>query len=255
LANIFRRLRNSLFQQGRIGNYLIYAAGEIVLVVIGILIALQINNWNEDRKARQLEHVYYCKLLEDIRLDKLLLKGLAVENEERIVGSNNAISLLQKKNPSRKDVIMALRAAVAKTTFTFKPSKSAFEDIKSSGNLSILRDLNVKDALLNYYSTVEGYVDLVDVNSDATVAMHYNIEKDFVEIGWQELDFVRNAMDPSKVDISALESQTYRSPETVRLLLSEAVYYLYTNARKRDLYREMAIQIEQMEAVLATKCN
>jgi len=251
----FRKVRQALFKEGRIGSYLLYAIGEIVLVVIGILIALQIDNWNEDRKERQLENSYYCKLLEDVRQDRLLLNGLSVENEERIAGNNEMISLLQKKSPSRKTVMTAARAAITKTTFTFKPSMSAFEDLKSSGNLNILTDVELKDKLINYYSFLEGYGDLLDVNSDAAVAMHYRVEKNFQDIGWQELDFVRNAMDSSKVDIKALESQTYQSAETIRQLLNEGIFYLYTNARKKELYKEMALQVEEMEAALVAKCK
>jgi hypothetical protein len=244
-----------MIQEGRIGKYLAYAAGEIILVVIGILLALQINNWNEERKARQLESVYYCKLLEDVRQDKGHLNNLARENEERINGSNELISLLQKKNSSRKAVVVAMRATISKTTFTFKPSKSAFEDIKSSGNLHILNDPEVKEMLINYYTLLDGYGDLVDVNSDAAVSMYYHVEKDFVEMGWQDLDFVRSEMDSVLVDIKALESQTSNSAETTRQLLNEAIYYLYTNARKKQLYQAMALQIADMEAALAAKCK
>ena len=49
---VFRKIRQGLFSSGKFRSYLGYALGEIILVVIGILIALQINNWNEDHKDR-----------------------------------------------------------------------------------------------------------------------------------------------------------------------------------------------------------
>jgi hypothetical protein len=251
----FRKIRKAVFEEGRIGNYLLYAVGEIILVVIGILIALQINTWNEERKTRRLESIYYCKLLEDVRLDQLLLKTLAAENDDRIKGNNRLISLLQAKRPSRKAVMLAMRETIAKTTFTFKPSMSAFEDIKSSGNLSILSDVALKDKLINYYSLLEGYRDLLDVNSDAAVAMYYRVDKNFEEIGWQELAFVKNEMDSSMIDVKALEEETYRSGETIRQLMNESIYYLYTNARKKQLYETMAEQVVDMENALAGKCK
>ena len=52
MLTFFRRIRKGLLEAGATTKYLIYALGEIALVVIGILIALQINNWNEDEKAR-----------------------------------------------------------------------------------------------------------------------------------------------------------------------------------------------------------
>ena len=51
--------------ENRVAKYLRYAIGEILLVVIGILIALQVNNWNKQRKANILEAEYYCRLLKD----------------------------------------------------------------------------------------------------------------------------------------------------------------------------------------------
>lgn len=47
MIKFFRNIRQNLLAEGKIGKYLKYASGEIILVVIGILIALQINNWNE----------------------------------------------------------------------------------------------------------------------------------------------------------------------------------------------------------------
>jgi len=55
MIKIFRKFRQKLLQQNKIGSYLKYAIGEIFLVVIGILIALQVNNWNEQRKSREAE--------------------------------------------------------------------------------------------------------------------------------------------------------------------------------------------------------
>jgi len=55
MLKLFRNIRKKLLQEGKTANYLKYAIGEIVLVVIGILIALQINNWNEARKLKKVE--------------------------------------------------------------------------------------------------------------------------------------------------------------------------------------------------------
>jgi hypothetical protein len=65
MIKLFRNIRKNLIAQGKTTNYLKYAIGEIVLVVIGILIALQVNVWNEQRKQNTLEKEYYCRLLED----------------------------------------------------------------------------------------------------------------------------------------------------------------------------------------------
>jgi len=70
--------------ENKFSKYLLYAIGEIALVVIGILIALSINNWNTERKERLLEQTYYYKILEDINQDIKQLEKHIYENEERL---------------------------------------------------------------------------------------------------------------------------------------------------------------------------
>lgn len=72
MIKFFRKIRQKLLSENRFSKYFIYAVGEIVLVVIGILIALSINNWNEERKAKTLE----VKLLKDLVLEMKQNKSL-----------------------------------------------------------------------------------------------------------------------------------------------------------------------------------
>ncbi|MCK5401792.1 MAG: hypothetical protein KAJ28_09165 [Flavobacteriaceae bacterium] len=69
MIKFFRKIRYQLLGEGKTGKYLKYAVGEIVLVVIGILIALSINNWNEDRKAIIKEKSYIRSIYHDIKDD------------------------------------------------------------------------------------------------------------------------------------------------------------------------------------------
>ena len=64
MIKFFRKIRQNMIKENKVSKYLLYAIGEIVLVVIGILIALSINNWNENRKERQVE----LKILKEIKL-------------------------------------------------------------------------------------------------------------------------------------------------------------------------------------------
>jgi hypothetical protein len=62
MIRLFRMIRQRLLTDHRFGKYLLYASGEIILIVIGILIALSINNWNEVQKTRNLEQTYLVDL-------------------------------------------------------------------------------------------------------------------------------------------------------------------------------------------------
>lgn len=91
MPNIFRRIRQEFLSQHRLGRYLLYAIGEIILVVIGILLALQINTWNEQRNLKQRE----VKFLKELRsnLDRNTevfrkfeeLQGGLINNMNRLV--------------------------------------------------------------------------------------------------------------------------------------------------------------------------
>src|SRR5210317_1476581 len=85
MINFFRKIRQQLLSQNKVSKYLLYAIGEIVLVVIGILIALQINNWNEERRDRIIEQ----KVLEG------LAKNLEM-NIERFEKRLNNIQMYSK---------------------------------------------------------------------------------------------------------------------------------------------------------------
>ena len=98
-----RKIRQRLLTQNKVSGYLLYAIGEIVLVVIGILIALQINNWNEQQKQNKLEKEYYCRLLEDVIQDREQVTNLIAQSESRLKASNQAVRLLQKENTKKEE--------------------------------------------------------------------------------------------------------------------------------------------------------
>jgi len=116
MNSFFKTLRKKILTQNRVKQYLTYAIGEILLVVIGILIALQINNSNEARKARLNEQTILKNLVQDLRADSLsftdnlktlneinnlhqALYEIGVKGEELEIENPNAIRLLIYYNP------------------------------------------------------------------------------------------------------------------------------------------------------------
>ena len=84
---IFRNIRKKLLHNGRINQYLKYALGEIILVVLGILIALQINNWNQNRIKDATEQTYLLGLKEEFQISKSKLEELININKENYTGA------------------------------------------------------------------------------------------------------------------------------------------------------------------------
>jgi hypothetical protein len=255
MINFLRTIRRKFVESGKVKNYVLYAIGEIVLVVVGILLALQINNWNEAKKDRQLEEISYCKLLEDVAQDHVLLKKLMDENHDRIKWVNQSIHLLQQKDVNRGELANAMRNSINLIRFNFKPSLSAFDDLKSSGKLGILRDLELKKKLLNYYAVMSGYGDIQDIVADASLEVYMHPSKDFLEAGFSQIDFLKAEMDLAQVDISKLSKNTPMSNQTREKFLNESILHLNTNARKKAVFKLMESEILTMKGILERKCN
>ncbi|NBC05343.1 MAG: hypothetical protein GVY20_16790 [Bacteroidetes bacterium] len=104
MLRFFRHIRKKLMEQNKVRTYLLYAIGEILLVVIGILIALQVNNWNEDRKDQQLTVQYLMSLREDLREDFIMLNAgydFAYSDSIRLASQISRI----KKNDAHPDTV------------------------------------------------------------------------------------------------------------------------------------------------------
>ena len=138
MIKFFRRIRQRLVVDGKFSKYLLYAIGEIVLVVIGILIALQINKWNEFIKNNELEASYYCRLLEDVRQDGEQTEALIQQAKGRLKASNEAVRLLLKEQTNSMAVGRQIGLATKAIYIDFRPNNSTFEDLKAA-YLSIIK--------------------------------------------------------------------------------------------------------------------
>jgi len=108
MAKFFNKIRKQLVSEkpsvSRTSNYLKYAIGEIVLVVIGILIALQINNWNENKKLYKTTQIYYQQLLKDLSSDKTYISEKIAMYNDRTSRYNAYKEIFKKPNLSPQEV-------------------------------------------------------------------------------------------------------------------------------------------------------
>ena len=87
MINFFRKTRQKFLRENRFTKYLLYATGEIILVVIGILIALQVNNWNIDRQVKNKEQAYLLEIRNNLQQDSLKLQEVLDFNSYQILRS------------------------------------------------------------------------------------------------------------------------------------------------------------------------
>lgn len=151
MIKIFRHFRQRLLNEKRLGRYLLYAIGEIVLVVIGILLALQINTWNEERKDDRLKNTYLEALVADLRSDLVNLKAWTMGNDDAEEEGLYLLDFLE----NRMAVPDSQRLARSFLMSQYKPaitlSSSTYRDLTNSGNMRIFTDLAFKKLLDEYY--------------------------------------------------------------------------------------------------------
>lgn len=151
MLRFFRQIRQKLILQENIRKYLLYSIGEVLLVVIGILIALQVNNWNEERKTSIEEKNYVLALLDDLENDKHELLTLI---ENRKLKSDSATKLLlisRNKGPnSLNEMGNLLNDVLVWKEFT--PKDNTFKELISSGKLHILSSDSLRNGILNLFS-------------------------------------------------------------------------------------------------------
>ena len=137
MIRLFRKIRNRLLAENNYSLYLLYASGEIVLVMIGILLALQIDNWNDTRKQRSVTHEYLLNIREDLVADSVSLGNIydfGTHWEERFNAYYNYYYSNQWTQQELVDSCM-------KTGFrfiTYIPINNTFLDMLSSGKSSLL---------------------------------------------------------------------------------------------------------------------
>ena len=147
MIKFFRHIRRTLINQNQMGKYLKYAIGEIVLVMIGILLALQVNNWNENRKNRRYEREILSIINQNLKNDSIVLSNELNKSKEA-----NKLTDRLLKQVGRGNHGDSLNNWLGKIISfeRFKSQSSAFEVLKSKG-IDIISDKNLRLALISYY--------------------------------------------------------------------------------------------------------
>lgn len=149
MIKFFRKIRQSLLSENKFSKYLLYAIGEIVLVVIGILFALQINNWNEHRKERAKE----IKLLTELKVDLQETKSdlvTDIEKSETIIATTNSFYEALTKNQISETQPYLLPTTYILETATLFPKLSAYETLQSEG-ITIISNDELRKKVTNFY--------------------------------------------------------------------------------------------------------
>ena len=203
MIKFFRRIRQKLIKEGNPKRYLLYAFGEILLVVIGILIALQINNWNETRKEKELETKILIQLQKDI-LDNI--ESLEYTLNEHIRSKNATISLLMiYADPEKVLNVKQIDTLIELSTIPliFKPKIGFFKSVISTGEIKLIKNQDIvtfitsieeeiENATSNYKRLIESWDDNLFMRQHQYVRWMSIASKD---AAWFQFQFPKSLFD------------------------------------------------------------
>lgn len=156
MIKFFRKIRQDLLTKGKAGKYIKYAIGEIILVVIGILIALSINNWNEQRKDKVKEQIVLKQLQEIYQSNLFQLEEKMATREKMLISAVQLLNAFDEPTGIIRDSVIEDLATVRNDP-TFDPIQS---DISRSDNLRLIRNDKLKRLLSNWSSDVVGVLEI-----------------------------------------------------------------------------------------------
>jgi len=197
----FRKIRKKMADDNKPLKYMRYAIGEIVLVVVGILIALSINNWNEDRKLEIVEFSILKGIRQNILMDTIDLNHNIRRFEEMLQRDIIILNYLEDKKPL-DSIVEANLTNLWRSNMSIMLHTSYFDEAKNKG-LSIISNKSLRDSISRLYEFRYSYVLLV-------------------ENGLKQYDYLSLYED-------LLSTYIHRDPEIDQLVIGENHYHTILN--------------------------
>ena len=155
MIKFFRKFRENLVMENKTGKYLKYAIGEIALVVIGILIALSINNWNDNRKNRISERELLDNIHRDFVQNKIQFDTVKAINYRNLATLNSRIALFPIERDSAK--IAAFQSYPPVQGISYNPYSSSIKSVIYSNSLELIQDKELRKYLVSWEDVLLDY--------------------------------------------------------------------------------------------------
>ena len=238
MIKFFRKIRQQLITENKFSKYLLYAIGEIILVVIGILIALQINNSNNKRIETKREFKYLTNIEIDLVKDIESLEYNLDFRQKKTLGIEKLIKQIngqpiQDLNETTYNVINTLYQE------RFQPSNVTYNDLVSSGNINLISNDSIKIYLFelsllyqqNLFN-IEHETAEYDENISKSIFRLVDVERmKPVFLGEKTTEQVNISEEDFK---TLFESREYKNGCVVAKWTSEGMIELYQNIKNKS---------------------
>ena len=143
---LFRKMRQTLIVEGKLKKYLFYATGEILLIMLGILLAFQINNWNTLRNKKKAEIQYYQNIKRQLNEDIPSIRGNIEYNQLYLNQYEYATQIIEVNDRSKIDTLIDLSLNLTKFS-DFHRKSNIFETMVNSGEIMLLKNKRIIERL------------------------------------------------------------------------------------------------------------
>jgi len=243
----FRKVRKKLADDNKPFKYLRYAVGEIVLVVIGILIALQINNKNQQRISFNEEQVLLKNLKNDFtnRLDELEFLNVGRQNAVEVI--EQLMSLRDNPPKNYDDNVMDSLLAMSTTTYRFNEKFATMDMLFNSGKINSLSNDSLKLLLSNWPANVEEMLEeqrLIVTNFyelEKSLSKHVSLRDIYQKFSWSNYDIPDVKPSTIQKDYKGLLNDT-----TFENLIASKRFLLIINIADANLLIDEAKKIIQL---------
>jgi Family of unknown function (DUF6090) len=165
MIKFFRKIRQKMLTDNKFGKYLIYAIGEIILVVIGILIALAINNWRETQKLHDQEITYLNSLRDDLSVQINML-DVYIDYENIINDHADDIIKHYELNNGFKDMDSVFPKMNDLTTrWTFSNANTTLLQMLNSNQINVVQNTSLKEALIVFNQQIDLFAKNTNINN------------------------------------------------------------------------------------------
>lgn len=175
MLRVFRHIRRTLMKLNKVRSYILYAIGEILLLVIGILLALQVNNWNEERQLLSAEEMFIAGVKNDLSKDQQYIKYIVESAEYKLSLfddlEDRAIDLYENDRAGLDSLVRAFFMPPR----TFYPISGSYESAVSGNEISRFKNKEFMSAATSLYNS--SYARLMDNAKEHDARWYYNAKK------------------------------------------------------------------------------
>ena len=251
MIKFFRKIRLNLISENKFRNYLLYAIGEIILVVIGILIALQISNWSENKKRKAEEEKFLTALIEDFKENKVRIEEAIDKETDMIQMSRSLIRAMETRQKEvNHDSIRFWVTSGAKSWWQAQFVMGTYDAMVSSGKIGILQNDDLKSVLSQFNA---------DINSgfeDHEESITYLVEMN--KISADIAPFLIHPIQRSELNLSPINEEFNAS--ITKLIENDAYLGLlisktWLETTRVDYQRKLKSYIENILALCEAELN